>query len=77
MTKTQLTLQHQGKEMTQGKGISKVLCMNGVTHLYRIAEAQQNSIVLPTVGEVKACLEASEEGRTRAGSDTHLATSLH
>lgn len=56
VTKTQFTLQHQSKEMTQGKGISKLLCMNWAAYLYRIAGSQQNSVVPPTARKVRVCV---------------------
>lgn len=54
MAKTKGTLQHQGKEMTKWKEISTFLCMDGATHPYGMAEAQQSS---------KGC-PRSEQGRT-------------
>lgn len=50
MTKRQLTLQHQGKDVTPGKGISKLLCMKGAARLY--GEPTQDSIVPPSVSKV-------------------------
>lgn len=61
MTKAQLSLQHQGKEMTLGKAISKFLRVNGAIYIYKIAEAQHNNIVTPTASVVRVCVFKPQE----------------
>lgn len=64
MTKRQLTLQHQGKDVAPGKGISKLLGMKGAAGLYR--EPMENSIVPPSGSKVRVRVYASGGGHGQA-----------